>query len=42
MAKPRVTLSAELVEVNPILDRRNGTAMLAVERLCSLLGTTIL
>jgi len=35
-------LSAELVEVNPILDQRNGTAMLAVELLCSLLGKKIL
>jgi arginase len=33
---------AELVEVNPILDQRNGTAMLAVELLCSLLGKKIL
>jgi arginase len=35
-------LSAELVEVNPILDQRNGTATLAVELLCSLLGKKIL
>lgn len=35
-------VSAELVEVNPILDQRNGTAMLAVELLCSLLGKKIL
>ena len=35
-------LSAELVEVNPILDQRNGTAVLAVELLCSLLGKKIL
>ena len=33
---------AELVEVNPILDQRNGTAMLAVELLSSLLGKKIL
>jgi len=33
---------AELVEVNPILDQRNGTAALAVELLCSLLGKKIL
>jgi len=35
-------LSAELVEVNPILDQRNGTATLAVDLLCSLLGKKIL
>jgi arginase len=35
-------VSAEFVEVNPILDQRNGTAALAVELLCSLLGKKIL
>ena len=35
-------LSAELVEVNPILDHRNGTARLGVELLASLLGKKIL
>ena len=35
-------ISAELVEVNPILDDRNGTAKLGVELLCSLLGKKIL
>ena len=35
-------LSAELVEVNPVLDQRNATATLAVELLCSLLGKKIL
>jgi arginase len=35
-------LSAELVEVNPILDNRNGTAILGVELLASLLGKKIL
>lgn len=35
-------VSAELVEVNPILDQRNGTAALAVELLSSLLGKKIL
>jgi arginase len=35
-------VSAELVEVNPILDQRNATAALAVELLCSLLGKKIL
>jgi arginase len=35
-------LSAELVEVNPVLDQRNSTATLAVELLCSLLGKKIL
>jgi arginase len=34
--------SVELVEVNPILDHRNGTARLAVELLASLLGKKIL
>jgi arginase len=37
----RVT-SAEIVEVNPILDVRNQTASVAVEMLASLLGDTIL
>ena len=35
-------LSADLVEVNPILDQQNGTARLGVELLCSLLGKKIL
>jgi arginase len=35
-------ISAELVEVNPILDQRNGTARLGVELLASLLGKKIL
>ena len=35
-------VSAEFVEVNPILDHRNGTAALGVELLCSLLGKKIL
>jgi arginase len=35
-------LSAELVEVNPIFDERNGTARLGVELLASLLGKQIL
>ena len=35
-------VSAELVEVNPILDQRNGTAVLGVELLASLLGKKIL
>ena len=34
--------SVELVEVNPVLDRANQTAKLAVELLCSLLGKKIL
>ncbi len=36
------TASAEVVEVNPILDVRNQTALTAVEMLASLLGDTIL
>jgi arginase len=35
-------VSAEFVEVNPILDNRNGTARLGVELLASLLGKKIL
>ena len=35
-------MSAELVEVNPILDQRNGTARLGVGLLTSLLGKKIL
>jgi arginase len=35
-------ISAEFVEVNPILDHRNGTATLGVELLASLLGKKIL
>ena len=35
-------LSAEFVEVNPILDHRNTTAKLGVELLASLLGKKIL
>jgi arginase len=35
-------LSAEFVEVNPILDERNGTARLGVGLLASLLGQKIL
>ena len=35
-------VSAEFVEVNPVLDTRNGTADLGVELLTSLLGKKIL
>jgi arginase len=34
--------SIEVVEVNPILDRENATAQLAVELVASALGKTIL
>ncbi len=34
--------SADVVEVNPVLDERNRTAQLATELTCSLLGKTIL
>jgi len=34
-------MSAELVEINPVLDHRNRTAELGVELLCSLLGKDI-
>ncbi len=37
-----IITSAEFVEVNPALDVRNGTAELAVELICSLLGKRIL
>jgi arginase len=37
-----IITSAEFVEVNPALDTRNGTAELAVELICSLLGKQIL
>jgi arginase len=35
-------ISGEFVETNPILDHRNGTAVLGVELVCSLLGKKIL
>ena len=35
-------VSAEFVEVNPILDERNGTARFGVGLICSLLGKKIL
>ena len=34
--------SLEVVEVNPVLDERNATGSLAVELVCSALGSTIL
>jgi arginase len=34
--------SIEMVEINPILDRRNQTAALAVDLICSGLGKSIL
>jgi len=34
--------SLEIAEVNPILDRENRTALLAVELIASALGQTIL
>jgi arginase len=42
LADTRKVVSAEFVEVNPILDQRNGTADLGVELLTSLLGKKIL
>lgn len=42
LADTGAVISAEMVEVNPILDQRNGTAMLGVELLASLLGKKIL
>jgi len=34
--------SADVIEINPILDTLNGTALLAVELLASLMGQTIM
>jgi arginase len=42
LADTKKVLSVEVVEVNPILDRRNATARLGVELLTSLLGKKIL
>lgn len=42
VAKTRRLVSMDIVEVNPILDRENATARLAVELVLSALGKTIL
>jgi arginase len=42
LADTAKVVSAEFVEVNPVLDQRNGTANLGVELLTSLLGKKIL
>jgi len=42
VAESRLLSSLEVVEVNPILDRENATALLAVELVASALGKTIL
>ena len=42
VAESGVASSLEVVEVNPILDRENATAALAVELVASALGKTIL
>lgn len=42
LAAANVLTSVDVVEVNPILDRQNTTAALAVDMLCSLLGETVL
>ena len=42
VAESRLAGSFEVVEVNPILDRENATAQLAVELVASALGKTIL
>ncbi len=42
VAEAGIATSVEVVEVNPILDRRNETARLAVELLASALGARIL
>jgi arginase len=41
LADTGLVMSAELVEINPVLDHRNRTAELGVELLCSLLGKDI-
>jgi arginase len=41
LAQAGVVDSMEVVEVNPILDRENGTGELAVELVCSALGQRI-
>jgi len=41
-ARSRNLLSLEFVELNPVLDLRNRTAILAVELIASALGKTIL
>ena len=42
LADTEMVISAELVEVNPILDQSNRTASLGVNLLASLLGKKIL
>jgi arginase len=42
VAESGLAKSFEVVEVNPILDRENATATLAVELVASALGKTIL
>ena len=42
LADTGLVMSAEIVEVNPILDHRNNTAKLGVGLLASLLGKKIL
>jgi arginase len=42
VAESRLLSSLEIVEVNPILDRQNATASLAVELAASAFGTTTL
>jgi arginase len=42
VAEAGIVTSLEVVEVNPILDRSNETARLAVELLASALGEKIL
>lgn len=42
MAAADVLTSLDVVEVNPLLDRRNRTAQVAVDLICSLLGERIL
>ena len=42
VAESRLATALDVVEVNPILDRANGTAELAVDLIASALGATIL
>ena len=41
MAQTNMVRSAEIVEVNPVLDVRNQTAKMAVELAARLLGKTL-
>jgi arginase len=42
LAESGKVISVDVVEVNPILDRENRTAKIAVDMVCSLLGQTVI